>query len=156
MLSMLIKKSLQQIALDLLGEADEVLVVGVHVSDVEIDELDDLLLSELFSFAYVGRHDTLQLIAQRRVAARLNPIRSSHIPTIKTDKRRTFSAHARTTFDNSLMTRSTHLIEGSLRRSICFLTINSNALSGVKRPTLQYTHLSVYRDFQPFSGTAYQ
>lgn len=42
----------------------------------------------------------------------------------------------RTTLHNSVTTKSTHFKQGSLSREICFLTMASNAMSGVKRPTL--------------------
>lgn len=48
----------------------------------------------------------------------------------------TLSVHIRTTFDNSKTTRSIHFRQGSFNLFICFFTIASNAISGVKRPTL--------------------
>ena len=48
----------------------------------------------------------------------------------------TFSATILTTLLSSATTRSMHLRLGSLRRVICFFTMASNAMSGVKRPTL--------------------
>lgn len=56
----------------------------------------------------------------------------------------TFSATPRTTFVNSVTTISTHLSEGSFSRSICFLTIVSNAMSGVKRPVLWKYHIRLF------------
>lgn len=47
----------------------------------------------------------------------------------------TFSVQMRTTLESSVTTRSTHLRLGSFSRPICFFTIASNAMSGVKRPT---------------------
>lgn len=47
----------------------------------------------------------------------------------------TLSVQIRTTFESSVTTKSTHFKEGSLRREICFLTIASNAMSGVNNPT---------------------
>lgn len=47
----------------------------------------------------------------------------------------TLSVQNRTTLNNSWTTKSTHFNEGSFKRLICFLTIASNAISGVKRPT---------------------
>ena len=48
----------------------------------------------------------------------------------------TFSAVMRTTLVNSWTTRSMHFMLGSFNREICFLTMASKAMSGVKRPTL--------------------
>jgi hypothetical protein len=48
----------------------------------------------------------------------------------------TLSAQKRTTLHNSVTTKSTHFKHGSLSREICFLTMASKAMSGVKRPTL--------------------
>jgi hypothetical protein len=53
----------------------------------------------------------------------------------------TLSVQNRTTLDNSCTTRSTHLMQGSFSRPICFLTIASNAISGVNRPTYNKRYL---------------
>ena len=48
----------------------------------------------------------------------------------------TFSVQVRTTLVNSVTTISTHASDGSFSFSICFLTIVSNAMSGVNSPVL--------------------
>lgn len=48
----------------------------------------------------------------------------------------TLSVQILTTLDNSLTTRSVHFNDGSFNLAICFLTIASNAISGVNKPTL--------------------
>ena len=48
----------------------------------------------------------------------------------------TLSVHFLITLVTSFITKSIHLVAGVLSLSICFLTIASNAMSGVKRPTL--------------------
>ena len=49
---------------------------------------------------------------------------------------RTFSVAFLTTLESSLTTKSVQRIDGAFNLSICFLTIVSNAISGVKRPVL--------------------
>ena len=51
-------------------------------------------------------------------------------------KLQTLSVHFLTILINSAMTISTHLIAGDRKRSICFFTIASNAMSGVNKPDL--------------------
>ena len=48
----------------------------------------------------------------------------------------TFSEHILTTLVSSCTTRSMHFMLGSFILLICFFTIASKAMSGVKRPTL--------------------
>lgn len=48
----------------------------------------------------------------------------------------TFSAHFLMTVASSETTRSTHFKLGSLSLTICFFTMASKAMSGVKRPVL--------------------
>lgn len=52
-----------------------------------------------------------------------------------TQSKLTLSVHILTTFDSSVTTKSTHFNDGSFKRSICFFTIASNAISGVNNPT---------------------
>lgn len=54
----------------------------------------------------------------------------------------TRSVQMRTTLDNSVTTRSTHLSDGSLSRVICFFTMASKAISGVNSPTCKINKVS--------------
>ncbi len=54
-----------------LGESDEVLVVGVHVGDLDVDEQHELVLGLLLLFAHARVDDALRLLAQRRVPRHL-------------------------------------------------------------------------------------
>lgn len=56
----------------------------------------------------------------------------------------TFTAHFMTSAVSSDTTRSTHLRLGSLSLRICFLTIASNARSGVKSPVLKGHGVSLH------------
>jgi hypothetical protein len=54
-----------------LGKADEVLVVGVHVGELTVDQHHDLLLALLLLLPDVGRDDPLHLLSQPGVPRHL-------------------------------------------------------------------------------------
>ena len=54
-----------------LGESDEVLVVGVHVGELDVHEEQELGLSLLLRLTYTPCHNTLHLLVQPRVARHL-------------------------------------------------------------------------------------
>ena len=54
-----------------LGKADEVLVVGVHVGELAVNQHDDLVLAGLLLLADVGSDDTLSLLSQKGIAIHL-------------------------------------------------------------------------------------
>ena len=66
----------------LLGESDEVFVVGVHVCQFAVDEHDNLIFAPLLLLTNVGRNDTLRLLSQRGVPIHLGGIHRelSHWP----------------------------------------------------------------------------
>ena len=54
-----------------LCESDEVLVVGVHVGELAVDEEADLVLAPLLLLPNVSGHDALGLLTEARVAVHL-------------------------------------------------------------------------------------
>lgn len=59
-------------------------------------------------------------------------------PPVKST-RTTLVEHWRTVLISSWMTMSTHLTQGPFSFMICFFTMASNAMSGVKSPVLKHT-----------------
>ena len=55
----------------LLGESDEVFVVGVHVCQFAVDEHDNLIFAPLLLLTNVSRDDTLRLLSQTGVPIHL-------------------------------------------------------------------------------------
>ena len=56
---------------DSLCESNKVLMIGVHVSELRVDEETDLILALLFLLADVRGHDAFSLLAEARVAVHL-------------------------------------------------------------------------------------
>lgn len=129
---------MQRKSWNLLCKSDKVFMVGIHVSQLAIDQDNQLLLAELLALADLGADYALGLFSEARISIHLKA-------TFQNKKHKsnqvflTFSVHILTTFDSSCTTKSTHFKEGSLRREICFLTMASKAMSGVKRPTWKMT-----------------
>ncbi len=55
----------------LLSKSNEVLVVGIHVRQLAVDEETDLVLAPLFLLPYVSGDDPLGLFAETGVAVHL-------------------------------------------------------------------------------------
>lgn len=120
-----------------LCEANKVLVIGVHVSQLEVNQHQNLLLGLLLLLTNVRSDDAFGGVAQIRVPGHLEVNKQSVMdlgPVNRTIKL-TLSVQTRTTDDNSSTTKSIHFKIGSFNCAICFLTIASKAMSGVNNPT---------------------
>ena len=67
----------------LLGESDEVFVVGVHVCQFAVDEHDNLIFAPLLLLSNVSRDDTLRLLSQTGVPIHLGGITHGHAPLLR-------------------------------------------------------------------------
>lgn len=112
-------------------------MVSVLVCQFELNVHDELFLAALLHLSNVSCDDALCFILKSRVSGHLSKKKWNilfRIVVLRTQDL-TLSVHNLTTFDNSITTRSTHFNTGSFNWAICFLTIASNAMSGVNRPT---------------------
>lgn len=57
---------------DVLGKANEIFVIGIHVSQLKINKQQDLLLAALFPLTHMCGNDALGFLPQAWIATHLS------------------------------------------------------------------------------------